>query len=155
MERSRSKHAFVLKSAVGWTDKSSLQLALHWGGPMWPLGFVCLLPRGGPGTWHCCEHRGHRHAEFTEWVGGCEWQFLRDGVSVGDPGGVCGILVRCPEFSLLDFPHAFLLSHPTQPLCRPSPCPQHAPRHLRARGNSRLYPMPCGCRATGHRGQVE
>lgn len=56
MDRSRLEHAFVLKNAVSWTGKSHLQPALHGGGLVWTLGFVRLVPRGGPGIWHCCEH---------------------------------------------------------------------------------------------------
>lgn len=125
-----------------------------WGGLMWPLGFVRLVPHGGPGTWHCCEHHGHMQSLLNGWVGvkgsSLEIGYLYETLRVCE-----GSWPPCQDFSLLDFPHAFLLSHPTRTLCRPSPCPQHAPCHLRARGNSRLYPMPCGCRAAGHRGQVE
>lgn len=66
-----------------------------------------------------------------------------------------GVRNPCLDSSLLDFPCVFLLSYPMLPLCRPSPCPQHAPHNLRARGNSWLYPLPCGRRAAGHCGQVE
>lgn len=40
-----------------------------WGGLMWPLGFVRLVPHGGPGTWHCCEHHGHMQSLLNGWVG--------------------------------------------------------------------------------------
>lgn len=71
-------------------------------------------------------------------------------------GGLHSESAPCPISHFLDdLPCAFLLSHATLLLCRPSPCPQHAPCHLCARGNSRLYPLPCGRRATSHHGQVE
>lgn len=67
---------------------------------------------------------------------------------VGGPGLRGGSPPPPPAFSpLLPSPHP-------RP-CRPSPRPQHAPCDLCACGNSWLHPLPCGRRATGHRGQVE